>query len=463
MNPPSLLGHSAQLLRIIRKSPQPADVLTSGYMRDHKYIGASDRRFVSAMVFMCQRLLGSLDIITEEILRSDTRFSGVEINHLQVASAAVLHTDLGHSAFHSESSRTAEQNSKLSEFVAEFLVQRCSLDPEVAKGFISVAEQSLERILGRNDDVSQVCRHAMPLWIIKALGRIYDESTVLSLCRSFLQPAPLFLRVNTLQISRDEVLRRLSDNGIAAEAGRYSPYAICIHERTQLTQTELYASGAIEVQDEGSQIVSLALDVHEHASVLDACAGAGGKSLHIAVLQHDNGRIVASDREPKRMRELQQRASKAGLKSIELKALASADPPANPRQLFDYVLIDAPCSGMGTIRRSPMLKWRLSEDALRRINERQFEIIQQYAAWLKPGGVLEYCTCSILPEENEDIVRRFMTAQPSFSADAVKVHLSAHQCEIPELTDQDFELRLDPLHHQSDGFYIARLLKNAEE
>jgi 16S rRNA (cytosine967-C5)-methyltransferase len=251
----------------------------------------------------------------------------------------------------------------------------------------------------------------------------------------------------------------LQAEDIPCEGGRHSPAAIIIHKRVNLTQHPLYKGGFIEIQDEGSQMISLACNAQPGMRVLDACAGAGGKTLHLADIMKDQGIIVARDIEWNRLREIPIRAHTAGVQCIRVDLIdrptSNVRRPQSPsygrgttdqgrrtpdagRGTFDVVLIDAPCSGMGTVRRLPMVKWRLTPEQLERHARKQLKILTENAHFVAEGGALVYATCSILPGENEQVVEKFLAAHPQFRLDEQR--------------------QMDPFHDQTDGLFYARML-----
>jgi 16S rRNA (cytosine967-C5)-methyltransferase len=198
--------------------------------------------------------------------------------------------------------------------------------------------------------------------------------------------------------------------------------------------------------------------------VLDACAGAGGKSLHIGVLQKNRGEIIASDIEYQRLKELPIRAKRSGITTIRTVQLSGkATPSALPEQLervkasCDAVIIDAPCSGMGTVRRMPMTKWRLTPELLRKHGQKQLEILQSFSHAVKDDGILLYSTCSLMPQENQHVVRAFLDQHPEFTPEALAPAFAENGVRIPALSNDAAMLTLTPAQHGTDGFFMARL------
>lgn len=218
--------------------------------------------------------------------------------------------------------------------------------------------------------------------------------------------------------------------------------------------TRCIGTGAIEVQDEGSQLVAFALAPEEEWDILDACAGAGGKTLHLAQLQRDRGRIIASDADRRRLEQLARRLKRHRYRSIHL---ANLDGHRSlQRTQFDAVLLDVPCTGSGTVRRAPEIKWRIHTRQLERIVAKQERILEQYHAYVRSGGVLLYATCSLLPEENQRVVERFLARHPEFEPDPLAPAFERYGIALPLSPDQ-WQFQLLPHRHGTDGFFIARL------
>jgi 16S rRNA (cytosine967-C5)-methyltransferase len=258
------------------------------------------------------------------------------------------------------------------------------------------------------DDLPRAIRESIPDWLdelgAKEFGARWDAEI-----GALNEEAPVVLRTNTLKITRDALASRLQADGIETETLDQLPDALQLQTRSSISRHALYKDGFFEFQDAASQLVAPYLRVEVGQKILDACAGAGGKSLHIAARIRNRGHIVACDIAPEKLLELRRRASRNGISILETKSPQTLEAHG---QSFDRVLIDAPCSGTGTLRRQPDLKWRLSPDFLLQVEAAQREILLTYAPMLRSGGFLVYATCSILPSENERQIKWF-TSQNS--------------------------------------------------
>lgn len=253
-------------------------------------------------------------------------------------------------------------------------------------------------------------------------------------------PADVFLRVNTLRISTEDLKQRLAQESITTETVPGLPDALRLVERKKFSNSPAFREGLFEVQDAASQHIAPFLQVESGMTVIDACAGAGGKALHLACAMRNEGRLIALDVRPQPLDELQRRARRNGATIIQSRLITGPEVIASLTGSADRVLLDVPCSGLGVLRRTADAKWKMTEAELRRLQRRQGEILRDYPAMVKPGGKLVYSTCSILPSENERQVREFLAGRGS-------------EWEL------EAELHLRPEREGYDGFYAARLAR----
>ncbi len=293
----------------------------------------------------------------------------------------------------------------------------------------------------------------LPQWLIERLQSTMTDEAILTLGRSMQQPAALDLRVNTLLTTRDEVLHILQAEGMDAQATPYSPIGIRLKDKPGLTRHPLFLSGKIEIQDEGSQLLGYLLAPRRNEMVVDFCAGAGGKTLMLGAMMNSQGRLYAFDISEKRLANLKPRLKRSGLSNLHPQLIAHENDSKVKRLAgkIDRVLVDSPCSGLGTLRRSPDLKFRQSPQSLIELKHQQTAILAAASKLLKPGGRLVYATCSFLPEENRAIVDAFLAAHPEFILRPAgeilaqqKIPLEAGEC-----------LQLLPQLHGTDAFFAA--------
>lgn len=301
----------------------------------------------------------------------------------------------------------------------------------------------------------------LPEWAWTRLAAARGEDWALAFGRTMQQPASLDLRVNTHRLRREEVLAVLQAGGIEAAPTPLSPLGIRLAHKVALQEHRLFRDGSIEVQDEGSQLLGLLLGARRGERVGDFCAGAGGKTLLLASQMRDSGQVYAMDVSEKRLAQLSPRLKRAGMSNVQPQRIESESDPRLDKLSgkLDRVLVDAPCSGLGTLRRNPDLKFRQSEAALGELTAKQARILAAAARLVKPGGVLVYGTCSPLVEENRQIVDSFLAAHPDFRVDPAGAALAKACPDLPEQLAAAETLQLSPHEHGTDGFFGVRLTR----
>jgi 16S rRNA (cytosine967-C5)-methyltransferase len=263
----------------------------------------------------------------------------------------------------------------------------------------------------KNAVYSRKIRESIPDWLDE-LGEqeLGKEKWTVELS-ALNEEAPVVLRTNVLKISRKDLRQRLHDEDVETIVSDEFPDALVLEERQNIFTSPTFKEGLFEVQDAGSQAISPFLKITPGLRVIDACAGAGGKTLHLAALMNNKGRIVAMDTEQWKLDELQKRARRAGVSNMEARVIESGKTIKRLANSADRLLLDVPCSGLGVLKRNPDAKWKLSLDFINKIKELQQHILQDYCDMLKPGGMMVYSTCSILPSENEGQVQKFLSAR----------------------------------------------------
>jgi 16S rRNA (cytosine967-C5)-methyltransferase len=299
----------------------------------------------------------------------------------------------------------------------------------------------------------------LPDWLWARLGAAFGDVEREALAHAWLSPAPLDLRINPSKTTRDAARAALAASGINAEPTPFSPLGLRVPGRPALARHPLFTGGALEVQDEGSQLVGYLVAPKRSDMVVDFCAGAGGKTLLLGALMRSQGRLYAFDTHDRRLANLKPRLARSGLSNVHPQLIAHERDTKIKRLAgkIDRVLVDAPCTGFGTLRRNPDLKWRQPESALALLAAKQSAILSSAATLLKPGGRLVYATCSVLPDENEAVVDAFLATHPGFARGDAAAEF-AH-AGIP--LDTGPALRLLPHKHGCDGFYAAVLTRTA--
>ena len=406
-----LLAHAEAALASVLRFAGPADEVLSRYFRARRQLGQHDRAFVAESVFAVLRRRRSLEAAA----------ASPSPRPLLLAALARV---LGFSA------------RSLQAFADEALLARVRA--------------------ARAEDMPAAVRADLPDWLWERLVAQQGADEASRIAQGLLDAAPLDLRVNLARLSREEALRRLE---LEAVPTPHSPSGIRLAGKPAINRHPLFREGLVEVQDEGSQILAWLLAPRRGEMVADYCAGAGGKTLAIAMLMRGTGRVYALDVSAKRLAALSPRAARAGVTSIYAVAL-SGDNDVRTRRLagkLDRVLVDAPCSGFGTLRRNPDLKWRHGPAAIDELAAKQGRILDAAARLVKPGGRLVYATCSILREENEGVADAFAAGHPEFRPVSCAGLLAAQRIEI----DSGPRLRLWPHVHGTDGFFAAAFQRAA--
>ena len=302
-------------------------------------------------------------------------------------------------------------------------------------------------------------RLSLPDWLYDRLVAETSEQETIAFGRAMLKTAPLDLRVNTLMADREQVLRDLRAGGFDATPTRYSPIGIRVAGKPAINRHELFSTGAIEVQDEGSQLLGYLVAPKRREMVVDFCAGAGGKTLLMGAMMQSQGRLYALDVSEKRLRNLAPRLKRSGLSNVHPQIIASENDIKVKRLAgkIDRVLVDAPCSGLGTLRRNPDLKWRQSPQGIDELAAKQRAILYAAGELLKPGGRLVYATCSVLARENREVVEQFLADRPDFQP--VRCQQALEESHIALDSDDFLELR--PQTHETDAFFAAVMQRRA--
>ena len=415
----SLLVQATQALTQVLTFAHPADAILSRHFRDHREIGLRDRAFIAETLYNVLRRLRWL-----------RRLAGEEATPRQLLLAWLARGE-GWPIRQFENLASPTERDWITALKARTLDEG------------TLAEQA-----------------DLPDWLTERLLTTCDAEQVLALAHSLNRPAPLDLRVNSLKNDRDTVLARLQAENIEAFAGTLSPYAIRLPKKIALQKHPLFLDGTLEVQDEGSQLLSFLLQPRRGEMVVDFCAGAGGKTLQLGAMMRSTGRLYAFDISEKRLAQLKPRMARAGLSNVHPVLLAHERDAKLKRMAgkADKVLVDAPCSGLGTLRRNPDLKWRQTPESVREMTDKQSAILTAAARLVRPGGRLVYATCSLLPEENDVIVDHFLSTHPAFQPLKAESLLAEQGITLHTGT----RLHLSPQHNNTDGFFAAVLERNKD-
>jgi len=302
----------------------------------------------------------------------------------------------------------------------------------------------VRRIKGKFDELSRIrkFRESIPDWMDELGEKELGEKIWTKEIHALNEQAPVVIRANKLKTNPKELAAKLSEEGIETNPIRNYPEALELKERANIFRTKAFQDGLFEVQDANSQRVAELLDVQPGMRVVDTCAGAGGKTLHLAALMENKGQIIALDIYGNKLKELKRRAKRAGAHNVETRSIDSTKVTKKLYNSADRVLIDAPCSGLGVLSRNPDAKWKLEPDFLEKIKNTQLEILEKYSRIVKDGGKLVYATCSILPSENEKQVQKFLKTEHGKNFKLLK------------------EKKILSNESGYDGFYMALLQKD---
>ena len=298
--------------------------------------------------------------------------------------------------------------------------------------------------------------HSHPLWLAKTWVNIFGKEEALALCKANNEMPPMTIRINKIKISPEELEQKLNKEGFSYRTTNFSPDGIVLTDSTQpIQKTDFFREGLLRIQDEGAQLVSYLVSHKNNENILDVCAGTGGKTTHLAAIMKNDGHILAIDRHAGKLTELRKEITRLGINNIETKQVdLSIMLPVALTEKFDQVLVDAPCSGTGTLRRNPEIKWRIKAPDLEGYATTQKTILQNAAPAVKKGGCLIYCTCSLLPAENEDVIRQFLTNNPQFTLGPIPETIEK------SLIDKNSFFRTYPHIHNTDGFFGAILQRH---
>ncbi len=446
MHPRALLDLAAELLAHVLKLDQAADAVVTQFCREHRNLGPRERHWLADVVY--------------RVLREKPLLEWLAKSQPLVMAAPV---------------KPAAPQRKVSAVAPERLAFNRQLAILALRDDAMWCERTLTPeeqlwLAGCQSPVAPEAsnpyppevRHMLPAWLASRLQQQWPQGFD-ALATALNQSAALDVRVNPLKHKRQAVQELLAQEGVQAEPTPYAPLGLRVRGKPSLQKLKLFTDGVLEVQDEGSQLLTLLLEAKRNETVVDFCAGAGGKTLSLGVAMRNTGRLYAFDTSAHRLEALQPRLKRSGLTNVHTMVISDEADPRLQRMWgkVDRVLVDAPCSGLGTLRRSPDLKWRQTPKAVDAMPELQLRILQSAAKLLKPGGRLVYATCSLLQEENEAVVQAFQQSHHEFiAADAATALDRAGVTEAESLCSTG-NLRLWPHLHGTDGFFAAIWVKKA--
>ncbi len=417
-----VVDHLAALLGQVLRFDGPADAIMSRYFKLNPKLGQRDRGLIAEATFHALRRFATLGWIMQPAHPARAP---------RLAALVTLARQHGLDALDSRAMRG---------------------DERAVRNALGVATATLPGSV----------RAEVPLWLFQHVTAQYHDAE--ALLAALTEPAPLDLRVNSLKADRADVLAELTHARrehapVDAVATRYSPDGIRLGEKPAITRWPVYQDGLVEVQDEGSQLIARLVAPKRGEMVVDFCAGAGGKTLALGSLMRSTGRLYAFDVNARRLAGLGPRLKRSGLSNVHPAAITSETDPRVKRlaRKLDRVLVDAPCSGSGTLRRTPDLKWRFDQTELERVNGVQADVLRAASRLVKPGGRLVYATCSLLALENQEVVERFVADQPDFKVLDAAAILAGQDIQIDHAERFAPWFVMLPHLHGTDGFFGAVL------
>ncbi|MFM8466963.1 MAG: RsmB/NOP family class I SAM-dependent RNA methyltransferase [Oxalobacteraceae bacterium] len=411
--PPAIIASTEAALREVLRFTGPADVVLSRYFRDHPRLGGRERGMIAEATYALLRCRDLYQHLSQS--GSGSQMRRLALLGLSEAAGIDALSGLGDA-------------------------ERAWLEAVMA-----IDRRSLPVAL----------RASMPDWIMSRLIHQFGEEEAMQLTDALNQPAPLDLRVNTVKCDRETAEAALREAGIVCTPTPFSSLGLRVRKKPALQNMRIFKEGHVEVQDEGSQLLAQLLGAKRGDMVADFCAGAGGKTLALGAWMRNTGRLYAFDVSEKRLAKLKPRLARSGLSNVH-PVLIAHENDAKVKRLagkLDRVLVDAPCSGLGTLRRNPDMKWRQQEQDIVELHAKQRSILISAARLVKPGGRVVYATCSLLDEENQSVVNGFMAEHPEFSLRPMGELMAEQKLSLPM---GDF-LQLLPHRHHTDGFFAAVL------
>lgn len=426
MTPSARIKAVQDLLERIEKASIPMDLTIGDYMRNRRYIGSKDRAYIAETTYAVIRHHARITWALEQIKTDATARSRL------IAYLVIIGTEKIKDLFDGSKHGAEELSKEELELIKKMPTEFDKAPDTVRAECPPLYEASLKNYFGKDFETE-----------LKAL----------------ISSAYLNLRVNLVMGDREKAKTLLAEDRVKTTENKFSPWGLAVEGKTFLSMTRAFKKGLIEIQDEGSQLIALACDVKPGQQVLDYCAGAGGKTLALAAAMKVKGRIVAMDLEANRLAKAKDRFRRSKVSDIiELRPLSDEKNRKWLRRQkghFDCVLVDVPCSGTGTWRRNPDMRWRTYGPSVEELVVIQRDILERVAGTVKPNGRLVYATCSMLPEENEQQVEHFLSLHPEFELKELK-DVWPEGCTPP--CDGKF-MRLTPHRHGTDGFFAAILIR----
>jgi len=463
----SLILNTSDILKIAFKSSQPTDFVVSQLLREKKYIGSKERQFVSESIYAVLRnytfVSNVSNLLFNDITDTQPDFRKYIISIILLCESNII--NINFSSVNLLSRIYPNKEIHIGEWIKDFALNNNLINSEQSINWNisskNVIEQNINNYISNIntnnlDTISNI--YSMPEWIGQNLLNNSAEPAQLACSLNF--SAPVCIRIsNNTSISVVENL--LINMSIPFHKSKLVPNCLILEKRAKIDDSEEYKTGLFEIQDEGSQFISYALSPAGNCTILDACAGAGGKTLHLSDICPEAKEIIAADNNFVRLKEFTKRLTRYNKKNISTKFVKSMYyndiKQLFGNKLFDYVLVDAPCTGIGTARRDPLKKFRTTSKIAEKMQQKQLDILKTYSKFVKPGGILVYATCSFLTTENNDVVNTFIETEPEFEPDNLYNVFTNHGINPFGIAPESYYFGLYPHIHGTDGFFMARM------
>ncbi len=448
MKKASLIGHVIELHDMIRGVNQPVDNIVRDFFRQRHYLGSKDRRFITDTIYGMVRNFRILEVFAVETLS-------------RIGGSTLPPTVPSISLYAVFSARLLRE--KVDLLIPDLSVQWQNYLPKLDCATFLDALMVVQIPDSIRTDITQriAITYSFPESIVNEWVERFGPEEAEQLCISLNQQAPITIRVNTLKTTVEQCRDDLSKEGIGSERTKLSPFGLILTKRTNTQALEIFKNGYFEMQDEGSQLLSMLLEPYEGECVVDACAGSGGKALHIAAMMKNQGSLLALEVDGKRFGNVRQRIRRSGVSIAHLRLVRHNENVVGWEKKADKVLVDARCSGVGIFRRNPGAKLTFKEEFVESLSRTQLSLLEKYKDMVRPRGRLVYTTCTLLKKENEDVVNRFLGNNPGFSLLSAPEILMKQGVHIGSNASQF--LTLLPHMSTTDGFFAAVMMKREED
>jgi 16S rRNA (cytosine967-C5)-methyltransferase len=436
-----------EILNRVEEHGAFAEPLLDACLSRNHQINIHDKRLITQIVYGTLRMRGRLDWIIDQLYRGTFVSMDVCIKNLL---------------------RTGIYQLLYTERIPEFAIvdEAVEITKKTRPAGAGLVNAILRNVIRKKDDIVYPemekdpslhisIVHSHPLWLVKKWIDMFGIKDTAALCRANNEIPPVILRVNTLKTTREKAREELSQDGTDVRPSVLSPDGLIVSNPVMpIRDTALFKAGHIQLQDEASQLIARLADPKEGENVLDLCAGAGGKTTHLAALMDNHGSIIAVDISKRKLEALRKNAKRLGVTIVDTQAGEARQKPGKPcHETFDKILVDAPCSGLGTLRRNPEIKWRSSPEDVTKCAVLQKAILDSAVPYLKKGGSLIYSTCTIMPEENEGVIKEFIVLHRNF------ICIRPPDTIDSRVVDDGGYLQSFPHRHGTDGFFGAVLRK----